>query len=201
MKMWQYRNHRCCARTFSSRQTSRSHVRKSKSCSSCHNSKKILPQVKLDDSHDDKNHVFGNSRSFMNNEEQQQYKRKDMIEPKPKSKLRYLSEYKKRNCKKMSPTSVSTRNKDPTIVRRKISKISQTTDDTNKSTVVMEFSTIQKIVQLVDNNGEVSTAKVTVIPAQDIIEKNKNFDLNGINKFDDCVVDTTVDKISRSTIR
>ncbi|KAI4504004.1 hypothetical protein M0802_000475 [Mischocyttarus mexicanus] len=189
---WQYRNHRCCARTIPSRQTSRSHMRKSKSCSSCHVSKKML-QPKVDDT----NYVFGNSRSPTNIDEQ--YKRKDSNERKPKSKLRYLSEYKKRNGKKTSALTESMRNKDPTI-GRKMSKISQTTNDTNKSTVVMEFSTVQKIVQLVDNNGEISTARVTVIPAHDIIEKNKNFDLDDINKLDDDVNKQSYDKISCSRI-
>ncbi|KAL2712527.1 hypothetical protein V1478_018050 [Vespula squamosa] len=189
---WQYRNHRCCdIKKVPSRRTYRSHMKKSHSCTSCQVPKKMV-QSKVDSM----NHAFDTSRCLVNVDEQ--CKKKDFSEPKPASKLRYLSDYKKhKNAARMYPfTESSMKNKNPAI-KKQISEASHTTNDT-KSTVVMEFSTVQKIVQLVDNNGDISMAKVTVIPARDIIEKNKIFDLEVRNKFDDDVA--TVDKVSRSTI-
>ncbi|XP_047349743.1 uncharacterized protein LOC124949147 [Vespa velutina] len=190
---WQYRRHRCydVRKVPSSRRTCRSHIRKSNSCTSCHVSKKIV-QSKVDD----RNHVFDSGRSFMNADEQ--YKKKILDESKPASKLRYLSDYKKhKDERRIHPFTEPSIKKKDSAIRKQISEVSDTTNDT-KSTVIMEFSTVQKIVQLVDNNGDISMAKVTVIPARDIIEKNKKFDLDVGNKFEDDI--RTVEKISRSTV-
>lgn len=67
--------------------------------------------------------------------------------------------------------------------KMKMSEASQTANDT-KSTVVMEFSTVQKVVQIVDNDSD---AKPTRIPFKDIVIQkditNKKYDCNVEQNF------------------
>lgn len=65
-----------------------------------------------------------------------------------------------------------------------MSEASQTANDT-KSTVVMEFSTIQKVVQIVDNDGDANPARV---PFKDsiVIHKdatNRKYDCSAEQNF------------------
>lgn len=59
----------------------------------------------------------------------------------------------------------------------KMSEASQTINDT-KSTVVMELSTVQKIVQIVDNNPHINSAPVKEIVIQkDTADKKRDYNV------------------------
>jgi len=61
----------------------------------------------------------------------------------------------------------------------KMSEASQTINDT-KSTVVMEFSTVQKIVQIVDNDSDINSVQAPfkeIVIQKDIIDKKRDYNI------------------------
>jgi len=63
--------------------------------------------------------------------------------------------------------------------KAKMSEASQTINDT-KSTVVMEFSTIQKVVQIVDNDSDINSMRAPfkeIVIQKDIIDKKRDYNI------------------------
>ncbi|KAL6445565.1 hypothetical protein ACFW04_000837 [Cataglyphis niger] len=155
---WQYQGHRCCARE-SARQ-SRADLKRSKSYS-------LRTTRKLGKSNFNGNgdvNIVSNSNKNGGRES----KKKNDQKKKSKS-LRYLAEYQKKGGRKMP---LPNRLKAGTLNEKtKMSEASQTLNDT-KSTVVMEFSTVQKIMQIVDDSDVNSTRP----PFKDIVIQKDTID-------------------------
>lgn len=69
--------------------------------------------------------------------------------------------------------------------KSKMSEASQTVNDT-KSTVVMELSTVQKIVQIVDDNSHINSARAPfkeIVSQKDTADKKRDYNVeqNGAN--------------------
>jgi len=63
--------------------------------------------------------------------------------------------------------------------KAKMSEASQTINDT-KSTVVMEFSTVQKVVQIVDNDSDINSVRAPfkeIVIQKDITDKKRDYNI------------------------
>ncbi|XP_070155709.1 uncharacterized protein [Polyergus mexicanus] len=134
---WQYQGHRCCARKTACQ--SRADLKRSKSY--------ILRTAKKSEKSDFSGNGDVNVVSNSNRNGSRERRNKNGQKKKSKKSLRYLAEYQKKSEGKM-PLPLKTKKLDE---KTKMSEASQTLNDT-KSTVVMEFSTVQKVVQIVDDS-------------------------------------------------
>ncbi|RLU26092.1 hypothetical protein DMN91_002255 [Ooceraea biroi] len=148
---WQHQKHRCCAKVDVTQQKSGSKRSKSYTFGAVKKSRKpkINGHVEIKSVNDSP-------------------KQKDERSPKRRSKkkLPYLAEYQKRREEKMLTSSggLEARRLEE---KTKLSEASQTVNDT-KSTIVMEFSTVQKVVQIVDNDSEINPPRVSL---KDVISR------------------------------
>jgi len=63
--------------------------------------------------------------------------------------------------------------------KAKMSEASQTINDT-KSTVVMEFSTVQKVVQIVDNDSDINSVRAPfkeIVIQKDMTDKKRDYNI------------------------
>ncbi|CAL1673557.1 unnamed protein product [Lasius platythorax] len=143
--------HRCCARKTATQP--RADLKRSK--------RYILRTAKKPGKSDFDG--YGDVNVVSNSNRNGSRERKSKKKKRSKKSLRYLAEYQKKSGEKMSlPDRLDARRFDE---KMKMSEASQTINDT-KSTVVMEFSTVQKVVQIVDNDSDVNSIRP---PFKDIV--------------------------------
>ncbi|KAG7190771.1 hypothetical protein KM043_006842 [Ampulex compressa] len=147
---WQYRSNQHCFKKTPSSQVSKNNVKASKSNCICRAVRKGGKSRVEDVS------IVGTYKS--NTTANQEQKKKIGRKQKSRTNLKYLSQYKNQRDNVASRDKKSMRDMDQAT---KTSEASQTANDT-KPAVLMEYSTVQKVVQLVDNDSDLATAQMAI---------------------------------------
>ncbi|XP_014469501.1 PREDICTED: uncharacterized protein LOC106741738 [Dinoponera quadriceps] len=165
---WQYQSHHRCPRKKAARQ--KSDLKRSKSKYTLRTAKKP------GQSNADINAVNKTNVKIPRERKCQGCQKK-----RSKKSLEYLTTYERKNGKETS--SLNGPNATNFEKNTRTSEASQTVNDA-KSTVVMEFSTVQKVVQIVDNDSDVNPARA---PFKEIVIQkdttDKKYDYNVEQNF------------------
>ncbi|XP_067209493.1 uncharacterized protein [Linepithema humile] len=152
---WQYQSQSCCSKRNATQQKSKTYT--------------FRPAKKSGKSKFDSTDV-----NVVNKNDSHEHKTKRCKKKRSKKSVKYLAEDQEKSGENISLPLEAKKLEE----KRKMSEASQTINDT-KSTVVMEFSTVQKVVQIVDNDSDINSAR---IPLKDIVVKkdtaNKKRDYN-----------------------
>ncbi|XP_011165429.1 uncharacterized protein LOC105199853 [Solenopsis invicta] len=165
---WQYQGHRCCPRKNTAQQNFDS--KKSKNYTLQNTVKK--PGKSNFDGHANvvsKSDTVNSSRDHRSERYQKKRSKKSL-------------EYQNRSGEKIFQDELEAKKFDK---KSKMSEASQTVNDT-KSTVVMELSTVQKIVQIVDDNSHINSARAPfkeIVSQKDTADKKRDYNVeqNGAN--------------------
>ncbi|XP_076241412.1 uncharacterized protein LOC143183647 [Calliopsis andreniformis] len=161
---WQYRSHRCCFKRDSTSQAVRHGLSKLRSNYSPKNPKK-LENPKLDN-------PSGIDRSKSNSTVNRNSKNRRSSKQKKSTNVKYLDQDKLLIDRRASSTETMAQRDFED--RTRMSEASQTGYEP-KSAVVMEYSTVQKIVQILDNDTDMTATKLAIkdLNAKEYVEDKK----------------------------
>ncbi|CAL7938015.1 unnamed protein product [Xylocopa violacea] len=161
---WQYRSHRCCFKKDSRQQSARYNLSKSRNS----NSVKKTGNSKLD------NHTSSVDRSKSNSTVNRENRKKRTSRHKSSSNAKYLSQSKTPSDDRLS--SMETIGNWDLEDKSRMSEASQTANEA-KPAVVMEYSTVQKIVQILDNDTDLAATKLAIkdLNAKQNVDEKKDY--------------------------